>query len=54
MDKDLKLDYARYMMLCKKYNEEPKNFYHALDKLNYKWLEHYDELLVKYNIHYNR
>jgi hypothetical protein len=54
MDKDLKRDYQRYVKLCEKYGEEPKSFYHSLKELNCGWLEHYDFLLVKEDIHYNR
>lgn len=53
MDKDLKRDYERYKMLCKKLGVEP----YPIEKPSlfcFDWLEHYDELLVKNNIHYNR
>jgi hypothetical protein len=50
MDNDLKNDYKRYLNLCKKSGEKPK----GTNEIKYSWLEHYDVLLVKYNIHYNR
>jgi len=45
----IKRDYMLYVKLCKKYDEEPKK-----EQPYIFWLEHYDVLLVKYNIHYNR
>ena len=50
MDKDIQNDHKRYVNLCKKFGEEPKD----INRNKYVWLEHYDDLLVKYNIHYNR
>lgn len=50
MDKDIAQDYQRYLKLCKKSGEKSKK----IQPLIYVWLEHYDALLVKYNIHYNR
>ena len=56
MNNDLKRDYKRYERLCKKYNEEILPLYKSdtMQSLNSGWLMHYDELLAKEGVHYNR
>jgi len=56
MDKDLLRDYRRYEKLCEKHGEKPidKNEFTTKGQVFLTWLEHYNELLVKEDIHYNR
>ena len=48
--KELERDYQRYIKLCEKSGENPKDE----NEIKYFWLEQLDDLLVKEGIHYNR
>ena len=48
INKDLERDYYRYKRLCEQYNEKP------VPMNDDEWLSHYNHLLEKDGVHYNR